>query len=303
MDVEELLAGLARVRAAGSPEMVLEAAPRELCAAGVFTRVLLSGVRGSLWSPHVLCRSGVDGGSHHFDRSALRRVIGDLNIPLASPLVEAEVVRRRLPALVQDIEHEPRTYRPLVERSGSREYVVAPVVVGSSVIALLHADAGIGGRSLTMLDRDLIRMFADGVGLAYEYAGLVQRMDEQRDQIARAAQATTDVLNVAHSMPSLADRSAVLGEGARMGPPPPPDRCAELREASRLSRLTCREREVLALLASGATNAQLADQLTVAESTVKSHVKHILHKLGAGNRAAAIACYLREARHEDRWAR
>jgi len=44
----------------------------------------------------------------------------------------------------------------------------------------------------------------------------------------------------------------------------------------------------------------LADRLTVAESTVKSHVKHILHKLGAGNRAAAIALYLREARHDER---
>jgi DNA-binding CsgD family transcriptional regulator len=64
--------------------------------------------------------------------------------------------------------------------------------------------------------------------------------------------------------------------------------------------LTVREREVLALLASGATNAQLADQLTVAESTVKSHVKHILHKLGAGNRAGAIACYLRETRDDER---
>nr|HRD14111.1 helix-turn-helix transcriptional regulator [Mycobacterium sp.] len=64
-----------------------------------------------------------------------------------------------------------------------------------------------------------------------------------------------------------------------------------------------REREVLALLASGATNAQLADRLTVAESTVKSHVKHILHKLGTGNRAGAIACYLRESRIDERWSR
>jgi DNA-binding CsgD family transcriptional regulator len=74
----------------------------------------------------------------------------------------------------------------------------------------------------------------------------------------------------------------------------------EPRESGKLARLTAREREVLALLASGATNAQLADRLTVAESTVKSHVKHILHKLGAGNRAAAIACYLRDSRVDER---
>jgi DNA-binding NarL/FixJ family response regulator len=73
-----------------------------------------------------------------------------------------------------------------------------------------------------------------------------------------------------------------------------------VRDAGRVSRLTAREREVLALLARGATNTQLADRLTVAESTVKSHVKHILHKLGASNRAAAIACYVRETTPEER---
>jgi DNA-binding NarL/FixJ family response regulator len=70
-----------------------------------------------------------------------------------------------------------------------------------------------------------------------------------------------------------------------------------------MARLTSREREVLALLASGATNAQLADQLTVAESTVKSHVKHILHKLGAANRAAAISYFMHETRNEERRSR
>jgi DNA-binding NarL/FixJ family response regulator len=42
-------------------------------------------------------------------------------------------------------------------------------------------------------------------------------------------------------------------------------------------------------LASGKTNAQIATVLFVTEGTVKSHVKHILRKLGATNRTEAVA--------------
>jgi LuxR family transcriptional regulator, regulator of acetate metabolism len=57
--------------------------------------------------------------------------------------------------------------------------------------------------------------------------------------------------------------------------------------------LTRREREVLDLMTSGATNIRIAEQLVISEGTVKSHVKHILRKLRAGNRAEAVARYLR----------
>jgi DNA-binding NarL/FixJ family response regulator len=50
---------------------------------------------------------------------------------------------------------------------------------------------------------------------------------------------------------------------------------------------------VFALLVSGATNPEIADRLTVSETTVKSHVKHILRKLRVSNRAEAIAKYVR----------
>jgi PAS domain S-box-containing protein len=56
--------------------------------------------------------------------------------------------------------------------------------------------------------------------------------------------------------------------------------------------ITARESEVLALLSKGATNAEIAQQLVLAQSTVSSHVKHILRKLGARNRTEAVARYL-----------
>ena len=52
---------------------------------------------------------------------------------------------------------------------------------------------------------------------------------------------------------------------------------------------TAREFEVLALLAQGLTNAQLADRLFLSEKTVDHHVSSVLRKLGEPNRAAAAA--------------
>lgn len=58
--------------------------------------------------------------------------------------------------------------------------------------------------------------------------------------------------------------------------------------AAQLDRLTDREQDVLRLMAGGSTNAEIAAQLVVGETTVKSHVGSIFTKLGVRDRAAAI---------------
>ena len=57
--------------------------------------------------------------------------------------------------------------------------------------------------------------------------------------------------------------------------------------------LTKREFEVLALLARGMSNAEIGQQLTISDSTAKHHVRSILSKLDAANRAEATALALR----------
>jgi DNA-binding NarL/FixJ family response regulator len=78
--------------------------------------------------------------------------------------------------------------------------------------------------------------------------------------------------------PSITKR--LISEFSRMGPPRPP-------KVSRLDDLTERETEVLALIAQGLSNGEIATELVVAEQTVKTHVGRILVKLGLRDRTQA----------------
>lgn len=84
--------------------------------------------------------------------------------------------------------------------------------------------------------------------------------------------------------PKLAVR--LMDEFARLASQPAP--AAATGDASD-QELTWREREVLQLIATGASDSEIADQLTLSIHTVKTHVRHILAKLHAVNRRAAVS--------------
>ena len=73
----------------------------------------------------------------------------------------------------------------------------------------------------------------------------------------------------------------------------PPDIAAELADHATDDELTDREIDVLRLIGTGNTNKQIADQLSIGEATVKSHITNILSKLGANDRSHAVTIGLR----------
>lgn len=68
----------------------------------------------------------------------------------------------------------------------------------------------------------------------------------------------------------------------------PAEVAAELAGHAGEEELTGREIEVLRLIAKGNANKEIAAQLSVTEETVKSHITHILGKLGANDRTHAV---------------
>ena len=68
----------------------------------------------------------------------------------------------------------------------------------------------------------------------------------------------------------------------------PPEIAAELAEHAADDELTGREIDVLRLVAQGNGNKQIADQLSIGEATVRTHVGNILSKLGANDRTHAV---------------
>jgi DNA-binding NarL/FixJ family response regulator len=81
--------------------------------------------------------------------------------------------------------------------------------------------------------------------------------------------------------PSVAAK--VVAEFARLSPPEPENE----RPQPLTEPLSERELEVLALVASGSSNREIADQLYLAEGTVKNHVSNILSKMGVRDRTQA----------------
>jgi DNA-binding NarL/FixJ family response regulator len=287
--LEALEAGLAPLRYIHDPDRLLAKASEAVVRSCGFDRAMLSCVEDSIWRPW----KSYAVNDREFERAFGRWLSTTPEIPLGHLLLESEMVRRHGPALVTSPDDDSRVFRPMVEASGLESYVAAPLMPTGRVIGFLHADYE--NAVVNELDRDILWTFAEAFGHIFERAVLLSRLRHQREAVRRAMHTVEEVLeDLASAEIELAGRDA-RGTGRATAPrlspavsPSPGSRIESL-----LTLLTPRELEVLALMATGATNSRIAELLVITDGTVKSHVKRILRKLRSANRSEAIARYLK----------
>ncbi|GAA5156842.1 hypothetical protein GCM10023321_33520 [Pseudonocardia eucalypti] len=207
-------------------------------------------------------------------------------------LVETEMLRRKAGIVVQDVQERPAVNRAIAEASLSNSYVAVPLLAQGEVVGFLHADCYYQGREMDEFDRLLLTIFAEGVGQALGRTVMMDRLTSIRtgfDQVAGVlAAATQQRVELGVRAPRRV--TAMPGAFAPLRHPGFDDLPTGSGEGS--ATLTRREVEVLRLMAAGDTNGRIARRLVISEGTVKSHVKHILRKLGAANRAEAVSRWL-----------
>ena len=267
---------LRRLRALGSLEALFREAAQALCENLGFDRAAVFSLRGrSLTLESVHAR---DAGAPELERLA---ALAADPPPLGPGLHESEVLRRQKAVLVPDVASDPRALGLLPGASG---FVAAPVVCHERPVGLIHADIESNGPLLTEYDRETVWAFAEGFGYALEGCVLADRLRQQSAHVVALVR-STEASVVELSKPGIELDASPVTRAAPVRP---------IRAATGLEgELTRRELEVLSMLAEGETNARIARRLIVSEDTVKTHVKHILRKLGVHNRAQAVSRYFR----------
>jgi DNA-binding CsgD family transcriptional regulator len=284
LGAQEALGGL---RGVASAAALAERAPVAASRMG-FSRILFSRIDHGTWLPCSACA----GEDEEFAQTMVRAGAANPR-RLNGPLLESEMVRRKVPILVRNPQSNPRVHPELVAVTKTMAYVAAPVLAWGRPIGLLHADRSTERPGVYEVDRDVLGMFAEGLGVAFERNLMMERLQAMRraaDEHLRAASALADDFTIEvmeRAGPAPAPVEGLLKQQD------PPRRTTTGHEGGQLADLTAREADVLRALAAGKTNAQIAISLFVAEGTVKSHVKHILRKLGAANRTDAVARYHR----------
>ncbi|MCU1617944.1 MAG: modulated transcriptional regulator, LuxR family [Frankiales bacterium] len=278
--VGDALAGLDGI---GSVEQLWNACPRAVSQLG-FDRGMVSLVVDMVWTPK----------SAHSDREAAwtqQLVESGKRSPrnINSSLPEFDLVRSHKAILVTDVQQRPDIYEEVVRTSRSRSYVAARIVANGNLVGFIHGDRYFSRESVDDIDRSLLGVFGEAFGHVLSRALVIERSTAVQSRLSSIAAGIGEAVTglnwsqdeVVYPIPGApGDRMDDLG-------------AAELPLSD--CGLTGREMEVLKMMATGVDNAEIARDLFIANETVKSHVKHVLRKLGATSRAEAVARWFNDA--------
>jgi DNA-binding NarL/FixJ family response regulator len=149
-----------------------------------------------------------------------------------------------------------------------------PVMDGIAVLRELR-DSGRGGRALVLTsapDRSLVSLAVQAGAAGFLYK------DVDPDALVRAIRSVHD----GHTLLAADAAGSLLRSGAAAP------------AVQGIGALTAREREVLAQIADGRSNREIARLLRVSEKTVKTHVSSVLAKLGVADRTQAALLAVRQ---------
>jgi len=272
-----------RLAEAGPVSEIVDRAPAEACRALGLDRCVLSRIDdGQLVAEAIHCAEAAG------DAARTLTALQETPVWLGYPLLEAEMLRRRKAVVVDEPDGPEEAGRHAFSAVMAwGEHVATPIVLEGRVIGFLHGDRAASGTPLGDGERDGLWRFALAFADIFERAVLRRRLRIQRQelrQVASWADARTSELSDG-AIDLAVERDAPSGEEAPRG--------AGGGDAALRDLLTRRELDVLEHMVQGETNADIARALVVSEGTVKFHVKNILRKLHASNRAEATSRYLR----------
>jgi DNA-binding CsgD family transcriptional regulator/GAF domain-containing protein len=278
----QIESGLAQLRRLRTSAELLDRVCDEIVSSCGFVRSMLSRVDGDVWIPWMVHFKGDPESGHEFLDWMRNR-----ELTLDDLTLERTLVAEKRAEMVVNTAVDPRVDPQLAAAGRLRSYVVAPIIPAGRVVGFLHADHGLTGREVTEEDRDILWAFAEGFGRLYERVVLQERIHAQHRLVADTFEIAEGItmslaraeIELEHEGVERATAGDLLGETLA------PDAAID-------ELLTAREKQVLSMMVRGMSNKAIAEQLVIQVGTVKSHAKHVLRKLGAVNRAAAISKYL-----------
>lgn len=227
-----------------------------------------------------LSRGDLDLAANVIERHLDRRGRGTLSAPELALLIEIELARGRL-------DHAASCADELATLAAT---TTRPAVRGFAAVSRARVEAARGDGTAVDSYQDALGTFTDAE-LRHELAAarleLAHLLVEQQPQVARtharAALSGFEEIGAPRGADEAAGLLRQLGERRRRSWP---------RKAG---QLTERQTQVLALLAEGLTNAEIAERLYISSRTAEHHVSNILSQLGLDNRAEATAYALRHS--------